>query len=73
MILQNDPRRWEERADGRMIPDDRNAFANLSPEVFMKEIPHHNMAYGLPHAPMVENVGALTQTFMGVVKSKGRI
>ena len=73
MIIQNDPRRWEERADGRMIPDDRNAFANLSPEVFMEEIPHHNPVYRYPGAPQVQNVGPLAATFMSVVRSKGRI
>jgi len=47
MIKQNDPRRWEERADARMVQEDRNAMANLSPYGYQREIPHHD----IPHDP----------------------
>lgn len=43
MIKQNDPRRWKERADGSMVREDRSGIANLSPDVMMQEIPHHDI------------------------------
>lgn len=47
MIKQKDPRRWEERADARMVQEDRSAMANLSPIGYQVEIPHHD----IPHDP----------------------
>ena len=47
MIKQADPRRWQERADGAMVREDHSAMANLAPEGFQREIPHHD----IPHDP----------------------
>jgi hypothetical protein len=53
MIKQNDPRRWQERADARMVQEDHSAMANLSAVPMIKEIPHHSPVYG-PHQELVE-------------------
>ena len=51
MIKQNDPRRWQERADARMVQEDHAAIANLSPIPMIKEIPHHGPTYGPGDSP----------------------
>lgn len=72
MIKQNDPRRWQERADGSMVREDHKAMANLSSELMMREIPHHDIpinpavpgdipAYGRPN---------LVETFFAAIKDK---
>lgn len=70
MIKQNDPRRWNERADARMVREDHMAMANLSNDGFQREIPHHdiphNPAVGYGH-PMMES---LTIAFFDGVKGK---
>lgn len=84
MIIQNDPRRWKERADGSMVREDRAAVANLSPDVMMREIPHHDIPinpatagnvphYGrpLPAEPFGRKPG-LEDIFFGAVTKKGR-
>lgn len=78
MYIQNDPRRWKERADGSMVMEDHRAAANLSPDVMMREIPHHEMASDPSLAPrlLVEdraNVASLTMAFMGKVKAGRRL
>ena len=37
MIYKNDPRRFSERLDGRMIFEDERAVANLSPKPINRE------------------------------------
>lgn len=46
MIKQNDPRRWQERADRRLISEDQAAIANLSPEFINKQVFHNSPVYG---------------------------
>lgn len=78
MIIQNDPRRWWERADGSMVSEDHMATANLPREVMIREILHHD----IPTDPsrdtrlLVEdraNVGGMAMAFMGKVKAKKRL
>lgn len=72
MIIQNDPRRWKERADGSMVREDRAGMANLSPKVMMQEIPHHDIPVNPSRAGDVPNYGKpmLEETFFGVIKGK---
>jgi len=72
MIIQNDPRRWKERADGSMVSEDRAGIANLSPKVMMQEIPHHDIPVNPSRAGDVPNYGKPTMeaTFFGVLGSK---
>lgn len=68
MIKQNDPRRWEERADARMVQEDHNAMANLSPIPVNREIPHHNLIYGpgtSPYGPRAEYMELQEAFFQG--------
>ena len=46
MIKQNDPRRWQERADMRQISEDHAAMANLSPQFINRQVTHHYPVYG---------------------------
>lgn len=72
MIKQNDPRRWQERADARMVQEDHTAIANLSPIPVNREIPHHEPTYGpgnSPYGPMAEFMELKEVFFQGV---KGR-
>lgn len=77
MIIQNDPRRWKERADGSMVREDNTAFANLSPDVMMREIPHHDIPINPSGPGDLQGVGKpimeLEMAFMGAVKKKGRL
>lgn len=66
MIKQNDPRRWQERADANMVREDHTAMANLSPNAFQREIPYHDIA----HDPSRSNVEELTIAFFDGVKGK---
>ena len=85
MIIQNDPRRWKERADGSMIAEDHSAIANLSPDVMMREIPHHDIPvnpatdgnvphYGrpLPYEPFGNKSSRVEDVFMMAATKKGR-
>lgn len=72
MIKQNDPRRWQERADARMVQEDHTAMANLSPVEFQREIPHHDLTYGpgdSPYGPRAQFAELKMAFFDGV---KGR-
>lgn len=81
MYIQNDPRRWKERADGSMVMEDHAATANLSPKVMIRAIPHHD----IPSDPcrstrlLVEDkadpssVDAMAMSFMGKVKASRRL
>jgi hypothetical protein len=71
MIKQNDPRRWKERADGSMVREDHGAVANLSPNVMMQEIPHHDIPID-PHNGDIPSFGkpGLMEAFFAVVKDK---
>ncbi len=72
MIKQNDPRRWQERADARMVNEDHNAIANLSSTPVHREIPHHDLVYGpgeSPYGPTAEFMELKEAFFNG---SKGR-
>ena len=72
MIKQNDPRRWQERADARMVNEDHNAIANLSAVPINKEIPHHGYTYGpgdSPYGPRAE-FAELTMAFFDGVKGR---
>jgi len=65
MIKQNDPRRWQERADARMIQEDHSAVANLPETVINREIPHHDLTYG-----PVSSIAELHMAFFDGVKGK---
>ena len=72
MIKQNDPRRWQERADARMVQEDHTAMSNLSSMPMIKEIPHHEPTYGpgdSPYGPRAEFAELKMAFFDGV---KGR-
>jgi hypothetical protein len=72
MIKQNDPRRWQERADAGMVNEDHSAMSNLSPVPMIKEIPHHDLPYGpgnSPYGPRAEFMELKEAFFDGV---KGR-
>lgn len=45
MIKQNDPRRWQERADARMVRENQSEIANLSRTPVNREIPHHDIPF----------------------------
>lgn len=73
MIIQNDPRRWQERADARMVQEDHNAIANLSPMPVHREIPHHEPVYGptrSPYGPTAEFMELKESFFQGVKGKK---
>lgn len=76
MIIQNDPRRWKERADGSMVREDHGAVANLSPDVMMREIPHHDMPINPATAGNVPRYGRpemeMHSIFISAVNKKGR-
>lgn len=65
MIRRNDPARWKERADGRMVHEDHTAMANLSPVGFQREIPYRNEPDA--HPPIVAD---LQVAFFQGVKGK---
>lgn len=46
MISDRDPRRWQERADGRLISKDMNAIANLPNEFINEQVYHNDPVYG---------------------------
>lgn len=81
MYIQNDPRRWKERADGSMVNEDHAATANLSPRVMIRPIPHHD----IPSDPcrstrlLVEDkmdpssIPSLAMAFMDKVKASKRL
>ncbi len=72
MIKQNDPRRWQERADGSMVREDHGAMANLSPNVMMREIPHHDVPIDPSRPGDIPNYGKpmLADAFFAIVKGK---
>ncbi len=45
-ISDRDPRRWQERADSRLIQEDHQAMANLSPKFINREVYHNSPVYG---------------------------
>lgn len=81
MYIQNDPRRWKERADGSMVNEDHNATANLPHNVMISAIPHHD----IPSDPcrstrlLVEDkadpshIESMAMAFMGKVKASKRL
>jgi hypothetical protein len=76
MIMQNDPRRWKERADGSMVAEDHGAMANLSPDVMAREIPHHDIPINPATVGNVPDYGRpkmdMQTIFMTAAKKKGR-
>lgn len=46
MISDIDPRRWQERADSRLIREDHTAMANCPREFINREVYHNNPVYG---------------------------
>lgn len=73
MIIQNDPRRWRERADGSMVMEDHMAQSNLSPNVMIRAIPHHDMPIDPAHTGNVPGYGRpsmMHEAFMAVVKGR---
>lgn len=70
MIKQNDPRRWQERADARLISEDHNAMANLSPEFINREVKHNNPVYGPGSLPFGGYMEELHIAFFEGVKGK---
>lgn len=73
MIIQNDPRRWKERADGSMVMEDRMAQANLSPNVMIHAIPHHDIPIDPSHTGNVPSYGKPTmmqEAFMAIVRGR---
>lgn len=69
MIKQNDPRRWQERADARMIAEDPVAMANLSPIPINREMPHQHPTWD-PATGMKMMTEDLTIAFFAGVKGK---
>ncbi len=73
MIIQNDPRRWRERADGSMVMEDHQAQANLSPNVMIRAIPHHDIPIdpsGPGDLPGYGKDNRMHEMLMSVVKGR---
>lgn len=74
MIIQNDPRRWRERADGSMVNEDHSSMANLSTQVKIERIPHHEVPEN-PSAGDIPGFGRpqmdmMSMAFYGSIRGK---
>ncbi len=67
MISDRDPRRWQERADGRLIQEDPNEIANLPRQFIAREVFHNSPVYG-PES--MKYGGEMAMSFFEIVKGK---
>lgn len=67
MISDRDPRRWQERADARLINEDPAAMSNLPREFVNKQVYHNSPVYG-PYS--MKNGGEMMESFFAIVKDK---
>lgn len=65
MISDRDPRRWQERADGRLIQEDHNEMANLPRQFIAREVYHNSPVYG-PES--MKYGGEMVTTFFATLK-----
>ncbi len=46
MISDKDPRRWQERIDGKIIKEDHTSMANCPRQFINKQVYHNTPVYG---------------------------